>query len=225
MKEIKKTNRTLWQRASFDPEAAKNGIIPKELDPDQKEFLYNMMDENLDHARHIENERITFNSIYIALAAGVMAFISTIPEYNIKMGIIVLLFAMGVIAMLLTYRWNSAFKRQTYYAKKCYIMLHRAIFPKGPEEEYRDEAPSKANHNGGDLADEDELLPGLTEAPAYCFSPKDPVTQESNYFARWAHNKMKTQKLFLMFYVLLEVTLVVVAIVFTMEHLGLIGPF
>lgn len=215
-KAIRKVNTTLWQRSSFDP----GNPGHKDLSEPQAEFLYNMMDENLDHARHIENERITFNSIYIALAAGVMAFISTIPDYGMKMGMIVLLFIMGIIAMLLTYRWNNAFDRHTYYAKKCYAMLHRSIFPLEEGEKYTDEAPSKKNKEGALLADEDEMIAELKEIPIYCFHPKDPVTEKSSTFRKWAHGHLKTKKLFYMFYVLLEVTLIIAAIIFTVEALG-----
>lgn len=46
----------------------------KELSESQISFLSQCLTENLEHARHAENERLTFNSIFLALVAGAMAF-------------------------------------------------------------------------------------------------------------------------------------------------------
>ncbi len=45
----------------------------RELTEEQAEFITACMSENLEHARHVENERLTFNSIFLALVAGAMA--------------------------------------------------------------------------------------------------------------------------------------------------------
>ena len=102
------------------------------------------------------------------------------------------------------------------------MLLHQSIFPIGKEEAYSFDEPDDSNHGGADFVDLDEMLPGLSEAPAYCFHPKDPVTEKSGPFAQWAHKHLKTKRLFNMFYILLEVTLVIVALVFTAERIGLI---
>ena len=46
----------------------------KDLDENQVSFLSQCMTENLEHARHVENERLTFNSIFLALVAGLCQF-------------------------------------------------------------------------------------------------------------------------------------------------------
>ena len=50
----------------------------KPLSEEQISFLQNCMNENLNHARHVENERLTFNSILLALIAGVLAIASSL---------------------------------------------------------------------------------------------------------------------------------------------------
>ena len=51
----------------------------QKLNESQINFLQNCMIENLNHARHAENERLTFNSIFLALVAGALAFASAFP--------------------------------------------------------------------------------------------------------------------------------------------------
>ena len=42
---------------------------PREIDI-KGDFLSTMICQNLDHARHVENERLSFNSIFLAAMAG-----------------------------------------------------------------------------------------------------------------------------------------------------------
>ena len=49
-----------------------------------------------------------------------------------------------------------------------YLMLHEDLFPVEADEDYD-------NKDLEDL-DEREMIPGLNELPAYCFSPRDPET-------------------------------------------------
>ena len=45
------------------------------IDPEKYDFIRSCMQENLQHARHVENERISFHGFYAALSAGALAFI------------------------------------------------------------------------------------------------------------------------------------------------------
>ena len=45
---------------------------PREIDI-KGDFLSTMICQNLDHARHVENERLSFNSIFLAAMAGFVA--------------------------------------------------------------------------------------------------------------------------------------------------------
>ena len=49
----------------------------KEIRTQKIDFLKTVFSENLSHARHIEMERMTFNSIYTVLIAGIFAFVNT----------------------------------------------------------------------------------------------------------------------------------------------------
>ena len=203
---------------------------------DQVDFLYQMMCENLEHARHVENERITFNSIYIALAAGVLAFISTIDVFVVRISILILQLVLGIIAMLLTVRWNNAFSQHMDYAKQCYALIHRHLFIKDEE--------TVAYREGAEFVDKKEALPYLEEAPTFCFGIKDPSSKKA--FNKWLddsdskvaarirnsvlgvnkwivehkYSKMKelvfkcfrTQRLFKLFYFLLEMAIVIIVI-------------
>ena len=132
------------------------------LDQDQIAFLQACMEQNLEHARHVENERLTFNSIFMALVAGVLAFVYSIESRFEFFAVMVtlLLMIVGFIAMQLTRRWDNTFDRHIHFAKGCYRLIHEHMFP--PLEGWE-----------GTL-DENERLEGLAELPAYCFRPKHP---------------------------------------------------
>ncbi len=74
------------------------------------------MTENLEHARHVENERLTFNSIFLALAAGALAFAGAFNSF-VAFCIYFSLTMAGFLSMILTARWNNAFNRHLYYAR------------------------------------------------------------------------------------------------------------
>ena len=45
----------------------------KDRRAEQIAYLQHCVSENLNHARHVENERLTFTSIYIAMVIGAVA--------------------------------------------------------------------------------------------------------------------------------------------------------
>ena len=49
-----------------------NRFEEHELSENQANFLSQCMSENLEHARHVENERLTFNSIFLALVLHIL---------------------------------------------------------------------------------------------------------------------------------------------------------
>ena len=91
----KKPRTGLWSSHNLNEES---------LTDTQIDFLMSCFEQNLEHARHVENERLTFNSIYMALVGGVLAFVySTEVKYVMfSVGVTVLLIITGFIAMLLT---------------------------------------------------------------------------------------------------------------------------
>ena len=135
----------------------------RELSENQVNFITACMTENLEHARHVENERLTFNSIFLALVAGAMAFANSLSPL-ITFGIYLFLTFAGFLSMVLTSRWNNAFNRHTFYAQKCYNLLHVNLFGDG-REYVEDEAEDDAARG----FDRTETLSGLGETPLYCF--------------------------------------------------------
>ena len=175
--------KALWTRTDIDPVDLTDGQIG---------FLTDCLEENLEHARHVENERLTFNSIFMALVAGVLAFVYSLPATYGFFAILVtlLLMVVGIIAMQLTHRWDNTFDRHTHYAKMCYRLIHLHFFPENTDTE--------------GVMDGNEMLPGLSELPAYCFRPKNPADAG---FVKRRINKIRTRTLFAAFYWLIEAVL------------------
>ncbi len=195
-------DKTLWTR--------KNYYGNRKLSSEQREFLTTCMVENLNHARHVENERITFNSIYMAVVAGSLAFIFSMQHSWLPAILSLALIVLGLVAMLLTRRWNNTFKRHLTFAKMNYLMLHEDLFPEAADEDYD-------NKDLEDL-DEREMIPGLNELPAYCFSPRDPETKSE--IGHWIMKNLRTQLLFDLFYGLIEVVLLGSFLYFVHDMLG-----
>ena len=72
---------------------------------------------NLEHARHVENERLSLNSIFSAIVAGVLAF--TLDTNNMFVGFLSMTFLglLCVLSMLLNKRWTDVFAAHTKVAQ------------------------------------------------------------------------------------------------------------
>ncbi len=104
------------------------------IDSDLKTFLLECMKENLNHARHIEMEIHTFTGIYMAVAAGVLAFdFSTAEVSTVVLGLYSIMLCAGVIAVLLLNRWYSSFDNHMGQAKAIYRYLSDLYFSDGIE--------------------------------------------------------------------------------------------
>ncbi len=175
--------KALWEREE---------LFTRELNENENEFLIACMSENLEHARHVENERLTFNSIYMAMVAGVLAFVYSLDApKGFAIGITALMIVLGLLAIMLTMRWDQTFDQHIEYAKHCYRVLHIRNFP-----EFNDKYdPVEVDPN--------EAIEGLQDQPAYCFRPK-------------THKiiKLRTRVLFMVFYLLIEAVLVITLIYF-----------
>ncbi|MCQ2452320.1 MAG: hypothetical protein MJ075_04200 [Oscillospiraceae bacterium] len=116
-----------------------------EFDESQEGFIQAAMSENLNHARHIENERMSLLIGVSAMVAGVLAvggsmltqalsegsahntvvFIMELVTVALIFGVII---GVLVLAKRLNSRWNKGFDRHMYYAKSCYYLLHQSNF-------------------------------------------------------------------------------------------------
>lgn len=203
---------SLWQR-----------LEGTKLNDAQVSFLTNCMTENLNHARHAENERLTFNSIFLALVAGALAFADAFTA-QISFFIYLALTLAGFLSMLLTARWNNTFSRHIYYAQCCYKMVHKELFGDRPdkgedEDEDKDndndidksqwvksEKPEKAeDEKAEDVEKHWESIENLNDVPMYCFKIHSPIAYTSLGKAMY---KVRTRVLYNSFYWLIQILLI-----------------
>ena len=163
----------------------------KALSDAQIAFLQNCMDENLNHARHVENERLTFNSIFLALIAGVMAIANALPEVVAFFMYLAITMA-GFLSMLLTVRWNNAFSRHLFYAQQCYVLIHKHLF---------------GDREGDEKAEGDrwESIDGMNDIPMYCFKINSPIAYTP--LGKMIY-KMRTRVLYNSFYIMIQIFLI-----------------
>lgn len=73
------------------------------------DYLKHCVSENLSHARHVENERLTFTSIYIAMVIGAVAVVFGLENNYVAAIVSVLLTIFGLMAAQLNARWQGVF--------------------------------------------------------------------------------------------------------------------
>ena len=117
----------------------------EDYDESQESFIQTVMQENLNHARHVENERMSLLVGIAALVAGVLAvggeMLTTALEEAAAhdalvsaLEFITVFLVLGVTAVVLVLckrlnsRWNMTFDRHMFYARSCYYLLHRSNF-------------------------------------------------------------------------------------------------
>ena len=95
------------------------------------EFLWELLKENLNHARHVENERITFVTLFTALVGGFFAILSTadpISHHYWRILIIATLLPLlflNILSLALTRRWNHTYDKHMDRARQIYKQLAR----------------------------------------------------------------------------------------------------
>ena len=82
-------------------------------------YLQQCFIENLNHARHVENERLTFTSIYIAMVIGAVAVVFGLENNWVAFIVALLLTVFAVMALLLNFRWQSVFDKHKAKVKTC----------------------------------------------------------------------------------------------------------
>jgi len=96
-----------------------------------KEVIATMFSENLEHARHVENERITFISFYSAFVGVVIAFIPELENLILKLTLLTVVLFGQLLCRALVKRWNEVFKGHLQKAEKmAYLLQHL------PQKEY-----------------------------------------------------------------------------------------
>jgi len=82
-------------------------------------YLQHCFSENLNHARHVENERLTFTSIYIAMVIGAVAVVFGLENNWVAFCVALLLTLFAVIAFVLNLRWQGIFDKHKAKVKTC----------------------------------------------------------------------------------------------------------
>lgn len=188
----------------------KNGSLTDE----QIHFLYENMNNNLDHARHIEGERLSFNSIFLTVAGAVLAFVKDFTSPVAAL----LFFAVaveGAVSMTLTKNWGNAFDHHWYYAAGCYRVLHHALIERegkeAPDHELSDaEIDAELEKLYGGEVDRNfaefgeyqiEHVAGLDVHPLFCFRIAKP-------FSKNPLMRIRTKTLYAIFYGVIEMALI-----------------
>ena len=98
----------------------------QQVQTEKQRFLFECMKENLVHARHVENERLTFISLLLVSTGMILNFSANIgnPLIKLLMGVALLLF--NVICTKLLGRWNAVFEGHRKIAEKIMNELEAA---------------------------------------------------------------------------------------------------
>lgn len=161
------------------------------LNTDQREFAMECMKENLAHARHAENERLMFNSVFIALVAATFVFDKSIGD-GIRIIIYIGVSIAGLISILLTKKWSNTFDRHLFYATQCYRMIHFDLFEDNGKVDL-------------ELKEIVEAIDGLSYMPLYCFRIRAPIINLKLFAFEF---KVRTKNLYMLFYMTIEVVII-----------------
>ena len=184
------------------------------IDPEKYDFIRTCIQENLQHARHVENERISFHGFYAALSAGALAFILELSKEawnddvnNIGSSIVILaisliicsiMIVLGIMTLQLCERWSNTFERHLEYAKGCYYLLHRELFEKNAENNPITNPEIKERFELEKAPDSKKTQEPLrmNTLPLYCFRISDPAVNRKLHKMILNKNNRRTKVLF-----------------------------
>ncbi|MEA5040433.1 MAG: hypothetical protein VB086_11430 [Clostridiaceae bacterium] len=86
-------------------------------------FLMACFQENLSHARHVENERITFFSLYLVGVGMILGVAMDNSQPVVSILMTLLLLGMSVISTVLLKRWNQVFEGHRQTARRLCTLL------------------------------------------------------------------------------------------------------
>jgi len=96
-------------------------------------FLVTCMEQNMEHARHVENERITFLSLYLVGVGLLLAIIFDIvfsaltQHLPIALFMAITLLALNFVSIRLLKRWNKVFKGHNDTAKRLCAIIDNSF--------------------------------------------------------------------------------------------------
>lgn len=203
MSDVQENIKYMWDDPHYS--LRKNSRRGNSIDQNKFNFVLAMLQENLQHVRHVENERITYHGFFAAMVAGALALIAGMADKEslidlfISICICFLLMVLGYITLQLCGRWSNAFERHLEYAKGCYYFLHKTLFgeknysAKDLKYEEMQEALKIEAYYDNEGTAEPELK--LHCMPLYCFRIRNPVLPE-NMAALFRKNAERTKVLF-----------------------------
>ncbi len=102
---------------------------PNKINPERVNFLITTMQENLQQARHVEMERVSFVALHTILIIIAMGVVGNVSRGNI---FVHLLYSIGMICMCLvtlalTIRWSDVLDYHRDRVSECYAILHNDI--------------------------------------------------------------------------------------------------
>lgn len=188
------TNKKKQLEESIDLEVIANSMFSKLYDDEQfkicKDLILECMKENLNHARHVENERLTFSTVYIAFLVGCFAVMGKLD--TVKIYFLLFILIVTILTLLLTIRWNNAFDRHLFYAKQCYVLFSKNLCSGGI-----------ISINKADLRNKKEYIEDLHGFPMYCFFIRNPITTCKALKVLYS---IRTKYLYVGFYALILLT-------------------
>lgn len=90
------------------------------------EFLSECMVQNLDHARHIEDERMNFVQIHLVLVGGVLSILAASAFSTKNLIVLIILVSITILGLFikaLIDRWNLVFVAHRTCAMYCYLKI------------------------------------------------------------------------------------------------------
>jgi len=97
------------------------------MDERKLDYLQHCVSENLNHARHVENERLTFTSLYIAMFVGAVAVVFGLENNYVAVLVSLALFGFSLMALELNARWQGVFDDHSRKAKLCQELWLQAM--------------------------------------------------------------------------------------------------
>ncbi len=102
-------------------EAERRSVYYEErIDYEELKFFFDCAKENLSHARHVENERLTFVSLFLVSMGMILEYLLSLLENEpgVALVLTIALLLFDVICTLLLIRWNNVFQGHMALAQK-----------------------------------------------------------------------------------------------------------
>ena len=108
--------------------------------------LVELLSQNIEHARHVENERLSFNSIYIAVVAGFFALVIDFEHPLLTIFFIGILLFISIVGLLFTKRWTDVFEEHMDRAKMIAQQLYGDEELDEEDQKYHEDPINKYYH-------------------------------------------------------------------------------